>query len=526
MISVAQVFRQQGNHEGAENAYLQCLNIQPRDHIVLHLYAGLLVELGRYSEAVVAAQQSICICLSDPNQLIRLGFSLWKLGDLEHARLATIQALSMDPGCQGGYLNLAAILYDEGRLGEAIKVLTEGIKRNPGDPTFVLYLGNLYKESGCHSLAEEAYLKAISLKPELLQAHESLANMYTEQARYVDALKCLEVVERLSPDYDYGRFLLALMRLRFKDFESGWLLYESRFTGDWRSNGLVDRSDLYERRPRFAAGATGSVLVLSEQGIGDQIMFLSIVCELLRSSNQVAIQADKRLHSILIRSFGCGISLVSIEETPCVEQYDYEIPMGSLGMLYRKQISSFKNESSGYLICDQRRRHSLCERLCREECMLTVGISWKSSLDRAANQAKSLHLQELLSSLALPGVLFVNLQYGDVEAEWNSATLPQYCRKIAISEIDNREDLDGLAALIKACDIVVTIDNVTAHLAGALGASTILLLPFCCDWRWGMDESESYWYNSLRLLRQRRFGDWRHPLEEARALLESRICGF
>ena len=79
---------------------------------------------------------------------------------------------------------------------------------------------------------------------------------------------------------------------------------------------------------------------------------------------------------------------------------------------------------------------------------------------------------------------------------------------ISYSDIDNYSDIDGLAALIQICDLVVSIDNSTVHLSGALGKKTWVLLPYSSDWRWGLDSQESNWYPSLKLFRQERAGDW------------------
>ena len=519
LINEAKALRAEGNLEDAEKAYLECLVHQPSNHIILHLYAGLLVDLQRFNEAAIAAEQSIGICLSDPNQLIRIGFALWKAGSFDRAHKANLRALSMDPKCLGGYFNLAGILCDQGQVQEAINVLNQGIHVNPNNPLLTTYLGNLFKQTNCYTEAEQAYLKVLDLQPEMPQAREGLAEIYTDQARYTDALKVLEGLWLLNPDYNNGKFQLSLMLLRLKDFANGWKLYENRFTGDWKSNGLVDRSDLFERKSRYSEGKAGRLLVLSEQGIGDQIMFLSMTPELSKNVDELLIQCDERLHSLLRRSLDSGIRLLNVDESPCLTEYDYELPMGSLGMTHRNKLDSFSNSSSGYLSCDTDRQDIFRKRLEHANHKLIVGISWKSALDRPANKEKSLSLQELLSSIVLPDIIFVNLQYGDIWAEWNATVLPSTCSKIAISDLDNQGDIDGLAALIKVCDIIITIDNITAHLAGSLGASTLLLLPFCSDWRWGVDDSSSYWYASLRLIRQQTKGVWDDPLREVKGLL-------
>ena len=108
----------------------------------------------------------------------------------------------------------------------------------------------------------------------------------------------------------------------------------------------------------------------------------------------------------------------------------------------------------------------------------------------------------------------VNLQYGDVSEEIRLVKQQTNCDIVECQEFDKNDDLDSLSHLISACDYVVTIDNFIAHLAGALGVKTDVLLPFNSDWRWGANESSSYWYSSVNLVRQKTPKDWGTPLFE------------
>jgi ADP-heptose:LPS heptosyltransferase len=138
-----------------------------------------------------------------------------------------------------------------------------------------------------------------------------------------------------------------------------------------------------------------------------------------------------------------------------------------------------------------------------------VGLSWASKAPYYSEQ-KSAHLRDFEPILKLPGIRFVDLQYGDTLAERTAAkesTGVEVCR---VEDVDNHQDIDGLAALIAACDVVVTVSNTTVHLAGALGKTVFLLLPYSQGslWYWHSDREDSPWYPSARLFRQPAIGDW------------------
>ena len=135
--------------------------------------------------------------------------------------------------------------------------------------------------------------------------------------------------------------------------------------------------------------------------------------------------------------------------------------------------------------------------------------SWRSR-DRLS---KCVSLGLLAASPELQRCRLVNLQYGDCSravALFRAAGIDI----VECPSVDNTTDIDGLAALASACDVIVTISNVTAHLAGALGIPVFLLLPFAPDWRWGRSAHTTPWYASVRIIRQQRPGDWKGVLEK------------
>ena len=116
---------------------------------------------------------------------------------------------------------------------------------------------------------------------------------------------------------------------------------------------------------------------------------------------------------------------------------------------------------------------------------------------------------------------FVNLQYGDMSEEIANLKRQKDVEIMSVPEIDNYKDIDGFAALVDACDVIVSIDNTTVHIAGALNKKTFVMLPYIADWRWMQDREDSPWYPSIRLFRQPRDGDWTDVFKRIdRAMLE------
>ena len=151
------------------------------------------------------------------------------------------------------------------------------------------------------------------------------------------------------------------------------------------------------------------------------------------------------------------------------------------------------------------------------------GVAWRGgSIKNNMLTNKSINLVEVARVLNSKGVKLVSLQYGDTDDECKKLKADYGIDIHNVSEVDNFNDLDGLAALVEACDHIVSTDNLTVHMAGALGKKTTVLLPFSADWRWGVKREDSYWHSSLRLLRQEDISDWDATLEKLKIEFDCR----
>ena len=276
---------------------------------------------------------------------------------------------------------------------------------------------------------------------------------------------------------------------------------------------------LWDGRP-----ADGNLLLWAEQGIGDEIFYSSLLSLLDPERQKISLSADKRLHSIYARSFPkFQLFDRTLVRANVSGQFGAHAPIGNLGHLLGIDEDRMKERKYPYLVSDRHRTSQLRQSLFPGREKPVCGIAWKSG-NKKLGRSRSIDLVNLAPLWAHPDMEFVNLQYGDVASEI-ALVAQRFGRRIEIApHIDVFNDMEGLLALIDMCDIVFTIDNLTAHLAGAFGKKGVVLVPRGEGryWYWGED-SYSHWYPSLRTVFQDRVGDWSTAIEEA-ALLAGQIA--
>jgi hypothetical protein len=284
------------------------------------------------------------------------------------------------------------------------------------------------------------------------------------------------------------------------DFDNGWREYNWR----WRMQDFSSRHAEYDK-PLWDGGDLGGkrLLVWSEQGIGDEIMFAGLIPDLIERGIDVILESEPRLVPLFARSFP---PVTCIAKGGANQPFDFHIPTGGLGQVLRPSLGSFPDPAP-YLVADPELRTTLRDRYHNQGAGALVGLAWHSASPYAGRES-SLTLPELHPLLETPEVTFVNLQYGDT-ADQRSA----FARETGIDivhddQVDQMADMDAFASQVAAMDLVVSIDNSATQLAGALGVPTWGLLRAVPFWLWGMNGDDSIWYPSMRLFRQSRPGDW------------------
>ena len=300
--------------------------------------------------------------------------------------------------------------------------------------------------------------------------------------------------------------------LTVKDFNQGFKHHEWR----WKTKRRVDHY-LKSAKPMWNGEKNQRVLVWGEQGIGDEIMFSSVILDLYAASLQILVKCDKRLIPLFERSFPPDIIYFSKSQPVPEDKYDSHIPVGSLPLTFRKSPECFRESASGFLKCDMAKAESIKTLLTQKHEGKIVGISWKTKSVLKNSSNRDVKLAELATALDRSNTQLLCLQYGDVFDEIESVKRDFGINVTQFGDVDNMNDIDGLASLIMACDQIVSTTNATVHLAGALGAKVTALLPFSPRWIWGTG-SESFWYDSVTPLKQKSHHNWGNVLENLQSI--------
>ncbi|MEM7197458.1 MAG: hypothetical protein AAF352_03720, partial [Pseudomonadota bacterium] len=187
------------------------------------------------------------------------------------------------------------------------------------------------------------------------------------------------------------------------------------------------------------------------------------------------------------------------------ERYDYHFPMGSLPRLLNLFTEQCPHPLPPYFQVDTKRRDQFAATLqSRFAGKMLIGTSWYTK----TNVRRSMDLQRMLPILKTPGCQFIALQYGDIGAQLEELEKTHGISIYRFEDLDVYDDLDGLAALIAALDLVISTPNTTVHITGAVGTMGWNILPFGSDWRWRLEVDRVPWYQTIRLFRQPNWGDW------------------
>ena len=404
---------------------------------------------------------------ADPTALFMIGNDFLHGGNAQQAIIFYNRLVTQNHSLDGGHLNLAIALS---RIGSFDASLVHA------------------KKSQCLAPGNEiAYLNAWEALKRTRAFKEAAIN--------------LQRVSAISPMTHSAQLNRALCLFLLGDIRSAWPLYERRFdvknslTGEKNVSRLISGKPVYDRERK-----SHRVLVWAEQGVGDEVMFGSMLGEFRGHVGKLLVQLDRRLIPLFKRSLPDDVEFFERGTVVPEDRYDSHIAIGSLGQYLRPTLESFEGKGGKYLWADPERIQVMREWLSVKEGERVIGLSWRSS-NPETGAARSLALKDLVKSLQAPGVRFVNLQYGDVSAEIEALEREEGIRVLECPGLDTTDDLDGLAALIEACDEIVSIGNATAHLAGALGKKTTVLLPKAPSWRWLADGGRSPWYVEASLKR-------------------------
>mgnify|MGYP001346965734 FL=1 len=489
--SLANALRKQGKFMEAIEAYQQAIRIQPNHADAYNNLGTIFINQNRIDGAIEAYQQAIQIQPNQGEAYYNLGNALHRQEKLEEAIEAYQQAIRIQPNYVDAYNNLGVVLIDHEKLEESVQI----------------------------------YQKTLEIQPNYADAYNNLGNALREQGKLEESIRIFQKATYIQPNHAEAHNNLAMTLLLKGDFKNGWTQYEWRRQCD---NFPFEKRDFPQPFWEGTDPKDKSILVWTEQGIGDEIMFSSILPDLLNRNANVIVESDTRMVSLFQRSFP-KIRFIPRQNPPNSQllntTVDYQTPIGSLGKWFRTDKNSFILNRNTYLRACPKKTSEIRKKyqeLAKEKIL--IGISWKSTginqRQTYSKKKKSTLLEHWQPVLAQRNYYFINLQYGNVKQELNEFQKHNNLKIHQDEEIDSLSSLDDFAAQISALDLVISTSNTTVHLAGALGKQVWTLLPHIPDWRWTLEREDTLWYPKMRLFRQHRIGDWSDVFQQVKLALE------
>lgn len=448
--------------------------------------AVALSDERKWGEALPYFEQAVAMVPGYSQLYNNMGVAYYKTGKIDDAVKAYQAAILISPYEANAYSNLGVILHDQERHGEALAYFSFAAQLAPQvDHTYV-NMGSSFVKISNFKTAEQCLDKALEINPKNAEALSNMGTVKWGMNQFENAIDYFYRALAVDSNNAIAHMNIGLVSLLLGNFDRGWREYEFRrdvagkIVSKYREKTQWDGS-----MPAIPLG------IYKEQGLGDHLLHSSMIPDVLNIAHDFVWETDKRLLPLYRRSFP-GVKFVDSDEDMDCAAY---LPMASLGYYLRASVTSIPG--TPYLIADWLKREQLAAETGEG---FKVGVSWASvGSEFSTSKFIPLHLWAPVTRLKAN---FVSLQYKASDHDVNGTP-------VKLTGVDCFDDIDGLAALIAACDLVITISNTTAHLAAALGKETWVLVPngFGKFWYWGLGDT-SPWYKSVRVFRQRDNETW------------------
>lgn len=458
-----------GNLQGAVDLFTLILAKSP--YPVIHMNQGLALQGMKQHERALASFDKVIARVPDfaPAYNSR-GISLYALKRYEEALASYDKAVALKPDDSAAYTNRGMTLHALDRYEDTL--------------------------ANCE--------RAVALNPSHAALHNNLGNALQEMGRFADALACYDKAAAINPNYAEAHWNAGVVRLMTGDFERGWNEAEWR----WK-NPALGREPRHFTQPLWLGEPIDgkTILLHSEQGLGDTIQFCRYVPLVAARGAKVLLQVDSPLKRLLSDLDGVSYCITRQEHCP---EFDVQCPLLSLPLAFGTRIQSIA-AATPYLRAPSAKRW---EARLGPHDRPRIGLAWSGNPHHVHDRKRSIPLSAFLPLLNVSAT-FVGLQK-DVRPS-DEAVLTQRDDILNLGPL--LADFADTASLISCLDLVISVDTSVAHLAGALAKPVWVLIPFLPDWRWLLDRNDNPWYPTARIFRQTIARDWNEVIDRVRVAL-------
>ena len=517
----------------------------PNNYYAQYNAAKVYSDLDRDEEAVKFHLNAIKIKPDSHEAWLNFGVTNKKIQKYELAIECFKKCLSTNPHSSESYINLGDIFFQNNKYKEAINNFNLSLKINQNNAEVITKIGVAYKNLQQLNKAIEFHKKALDIDPNNPSIYSNLGITYRGLYDLKKSIELLDKALELKPKFepalinkaiayaDLGQYKIAedlynevlknnpknieastnlgMLHLSYENFVKGWEYYETRW------DQIKFQSYINTNKKKWdGKKIEENLLIVSEQGLGDQILYSSMINDTKKLCKKIYFTCDPKLVKLFENSF-TNVEIISrdnFKENNPGEFFDYHIPLGSLGKYFRKKREDFISSPNPYLIDDNIKTKKIADKINKKDSLL-CGISWKSNNDEIGIN-KSIKLEKLQKIIDFKNINFVNLQYGEVKQDLENFNKKSKNKIFEFDGIDVTDDIDSLASLIKNCDFVITTSNTTAHLAGALNIPTFVMVPRGKGkfHYWSSNKKSTPWYPSVIIFRQDQDFTWKNTVDE------------
>ena len=461
-----------------------------------------LKAIQRYPAALQSYETALRLQPDHAGALGNQGAVLMELGLVEEALTSFEQLTVLRPGDAKAHSNLGNALVAQKRFGDAIRRFEHANTIAPADSQIYMNWANALVGIGDIAAAIDRLKNALAIDPEYAEAYSNLGSALKALGQFASAIEHFDRAIYLEPSLAEAHWNKGLALLLLGDLQAGWSLYEWRLqTKEYLKNPSTFAQPLWLGQAAFGGieGLAGkTILVHSEQGLGDTIQFARYLPLLADRGARVIFELPQVLLGSLQRIPGVDEFLVKGQALPAA---DFHCPLLSLPLAFKTTLESIPSPGP-YLEADAEKVKQWSGRLGRKS-RPRIGLVWSGNTQHKNDHNRSIPLELLLTQLP-DRFEWVSLQREVRETDQRVLEFNSRVHHFG-SEL---EDFTDTAALCALMDLVISVDTSVAHLSGALGRPTWVLLPHVPDWRWLLDREDSPWYACVRLYRQPAPGDW------------------
>ena len=493
---------QNGEFKKAINIFKSILELDPKNYYA-RLNLGITLLLNDDSLQASTVLHMLHEELPDDTNVLRLtGKAYYNIGNFNLAIKFYKRAINLNPEDFETWLDLTAAAGANQLETEALYYATQALSLNPADPRAHLNLGGTLSTTGRIDDALYCFETALKLDPNNIVAKSNCALIFEKKGAPDLALaylrECLEMSPKGSQQEKEIFYKMSFSYLLKGNLKLGWEMYEYGFD----INHTLSRGPKRKfNSPKWNGDSIKGrrLLVWREQGLGDEVMFFHTLPDVFTLCSEIIIECEDRLVSIFARSFPkCTVRNQNFNFSTGyadVEDYDYHISVGSLLNIFRKDIHSF-TRAVPYLIPDPLRVIDFKHRLEPYKSKKLIGICWRSGKLSAERNIHYAPISSWKPVFDLKNTVFINLQYGDTEFERNEVNRLFGINILNWDDIDLRNDLESVCALISNLDCVASVGTAVAQITGALGIHLKLLVSR--DWVL-LGENKYPWFNNVEL---------------------------